>query len=73
MFANSDSYQTVGITDLGSMHGTFLNKTKVGGQGSEPTHIQIGDELTLGLPVFRNREEFHPALMRVDGWKFCKA
>lgn len=73
MLANFKLYQTVGITDLGSMHGTFLNKTKVAGPGSGPTRIHVGDELTLGLPVFRNHEEFHPALMRVDGLDFCEA
>lgn len=52
------------------MHGTFLNKNKVGGHTSQPTRIRVGDELTLGLPVFRNREEFQPALVRVDGLEF---
>lgn len=72
MLANLKLNQTVGITDLDSMHGTFLNKTKVAGPGSRPTRIQVGDEVTLGLPVFRNHEEFHPALIRVEGLEFCE-
>lgn len=60
----------MGISDSGSMHGTFLNKNNVAGNMSR---IRVGDELTLGVPVFRNREEFQPALMRVDGVEFNEA
>ncbi|KAJ4415453.1 hypothetical protein N0V82_007324 [Gnomoniopsis sp. IMI 355080] len=67
---NLNVFQKVYIRDSGSMHGTFLNKNKVVGHSSQPTRIQVGDELTLGLPVFRNREEFQPAHMRVDGLEF---
>lgn len=55
------------------MHGTFLNKNKIGKYMSQATRIRVGDELTLGMPVFRNREEFQPALVRVDGVEFHEA
>lgn len=55
------------------MHGTYLNKHKIDSHMSQPTRIRVGDELTLGMPVFRNLAEFQPALIRVDGVEFREA
>lgn len=50
------------------MHGTFLNKQKV--SRVTPTPIRAGDELVLGMPVFRLQEEYTPALLRIYGVDF---
>ncbi|CAN8106151.1 unnamed protein product [Discula destructiva] len=63
--------ETVGIRDYGSMHGTFLNNKKI--SSDAPTGIRPGDELILGMPVFRHQEEYQPALLRVDGFEFQEA
>lgn len=60
--------QTVSIRDAGSMHGTFLNMETV--QSGTPSAIRRGDELILGMPVFRHQEEYQPALVRVDSLEF---
>ncbi|ROW00786.1 hypothetical protein VMCG_06493 [Cytospora schulzeri] len=58
------------IRDAGSMHGTFLNKEKVGSDEAKP--LAAGDEITFGMPVYRNQTVFKPATMTV-GMEFRNA
>ena len=45
------------------MHGTYLNKEKVGSDESRP--LVAGDEVTFGMPVYRNQTIFKPATIAV--------
>lgn len=61
--------QAVKIRDLGSMHGTLLNGEQV---GDESRPLVAGDEVTFGMPVYRNQTIFKPASMTV-GLEFQNA
>ncbi|ROW10057.1 hypothetical protein VPNG_06570 [Cytospora leucostoma] len=51
------------VRDAGSMHGTYLNKEKLGSDIARP--LVAGDEMTFGMPVYRNQTIFKPATMTV--------
>lgn len=55
--------QALKVRDAGSMHGTYLNKEKLGSDIARP--LVAGDEMTFGMPVYRNQTIFKPATMTV--------
>ncbi|KAK7746335.1 hypothetical protein SLS53_002294 [Cytospora paraplurivora] len=55
--------QALKVRDAGSMHGTYLNKEKL---SSDIARLLVpGDEMTFGMPVYRNQTIFKPATMTV--------
>jgi hypothetical protein len=57
-------FQKVEVTDLGSLHGTFLN-----GDERVPSdrrrELKDGDTLRFGAPIWRGTEQFVPVTVKV--------
>jgi pSer/pThr/pTyr-binding forkhead associated (FHA) protein len=54
--AQADMLQTVTIRDIGSMHGTFVNSTRL--LPHVTNNLSNGDTLVLGIEVKRGSEIF---------------
>ncbi|KAI3393803.1 hypothetical protein diail_3624 [Diaporthe ilicicola] len=55
--------QIIRIRDAGSMHGTYLNDHQLDTEHARP--LVAGDQVTFGLPVYRNQRTFQPATVTV--------
>lgn len=54
----------VTIKDAGSLHGTYVNKEKLGKK--ERRHVQASDVLTFGTTVDRGVAQYHPFEVDTD-------
>lgn len=58
--------QKVMITDIGSLHGTFLNGNKDKLPKNEPRELKHGDKVQLGVSIYRGNDMFPPTTVGVS-------
>ncbi len=62
---DSRGTQKVELTDLGSLHGTFLNEETAKLGEEEPRELKDGDLIRFGVSVYRGQDAFDPAKLKV--------